>query len=405
MIELEHSPLGGSAAHRFMTCAASFLLQRALIENGEFENIESEYAKLGTAAHELCAKAVGTATEPFEFLGEDFNGYLAGWPDGLDLDAAHIYFNECMGILKARIEQGTMLLEDTIHLPEIHPLLRGTVDFGWWGHSQGVYLRDYKNGEGIGVAAHNNKQLLYYAFLMIMNDPWLRQDAPRDLFVSLGIVQPNFYGVFEAPDVWETTLGYVMDWGHNELLPRMNALVSTQDLHEADYIPGDHCQFCPVLLDCVVMQRAFKAYADASEDFIVMLTNQELNEFYSQREYARRFMNALESAVHARLVAGGNIPSAKLVEKRVARVWKPGAAAALEEAFGSRAYEERKIKSPAGIEKLSSRGKEIALEWGYKPEGAGLTVAPLSDPRPEAKPRTNATVFEGHASSPEAQGF
>ena len=34
-----------------------------------------------------------------------------------------------------------------------------------------------------------------------------------------------------------------------------------------------------------------------------------------------------------------------------------------------------------------------------------LSVAPLSDPRPEAKPRTNATVFEGHASSPEAQGF
>ena len=61
-----------------MTCAASFLLQRALIENGEFENIESEYAKLGTAAHELCAKAVGTATEPFEFLGKISTGILAG---------------------------------------------------------------------------------------------------------------------------------------------------------------------------------------------------------------------------------------------------------------------------------------------------------------------------------------
>lgn len=404
MITLEHSPLGGSAAHRFMTCAASFLLQRALIENGEFENIESEYAKLGTAAHELCAKSVAGGMEPFEFLGEEFSGYIAGWPDGLDLDAAHIYFNECMKILSARTEQGTMLLEDTIHLPEIHPLLRGTVDFGWWSRSQGVYLRDYKNGEGVGVAAAGNKQLLYYAFLMIMNDPWLRA-GPRDLLVSLGIVQPNFYGIFEEPDVWETTLGFVMDWGMNELLPRMNALVSMQDLDEADYVPGDHCQFCPVLLDCVVMQRAFKAYADASEDFVAMLTNQELNEYYSQREYARRFMNALESVVHARLVAGGNIPSAKLVEKRVARVWKPGAAAALEAAFGSKAYEPAKIKSPAGIEKLSSRGKEIALEWGYKPESAGLSVAPLSDPRPEAKPRGNATTFEAFAQTPEQQGF
>jgi hypothetical protein len=93
------------------------------------------------------------------------------------------------------------------------------------------------------------------------------------------------------------------------------------------------------------------------------------------------------------------------VEKKTNRVWKPGAAAALEVAFGVQAYAPKSIKSPAQIEKLSSRGKEIALEWGYKPESAGLSVAPLSDPRPEAKPRGNATVFESHAQSPEQVGF
>ena len=251
-----------------------------------------------------------------------------------------------MKILDERQDKGHMLLRIPFIFPYPPTFARHSRFWLVEPGARRLSARLQEWGRHRRCCAYNNKQLLYYAFLMIMNDPWLRQDAPRDLYVSLGIVQPNFYGVFEAPDVWETTLGYVMDWGHNELLPRMNALVSTQDLHEADYVPGDHCQFCPVLLDCVVMQRAFKAYADASEDFIVMLTNQELNEFYSQREYARRFMNALESAVHARLVAGGNIPSAKLVEKRVARVWKPGAAAALEEAFGSRAYEERKIKEP-----------------------------------------------------------
>ena len=153
------------------------------------------------------------------------------------------------------------------------------------------------------------------------------------------------------------------------------------------------------------MQRAFRAYADASEDFITMLTNQELDEFYSQRTYARRFMNALDDVVHARLVGGGSIPSAKLVEKRVARVWKPGAIVALEAVFGDAAYDARKVRSPAGIEKLSSRGKEMALEYGYKPESNALSVAPLSDPRPEAKPRTNATVFEGHAQTSEEVGF
>lgn len=406
MIELEHSPLGGSGAHRFINCAGSFLLQREQIEDGTFENIESEYAKLGTGAHELGVKAIARGLEPYEFLGEEFNGFLAGWPGGISLDAVQIYFNECMEILARRQLQGTMLLEDTIHLPEIHPLLRGTIDFGFWSSLDGIFLRDYKNGEGIGVAAPGNQQLLYYAFLMIMNDAGLRA-APRDMPVSLGIVQPNFYGIYEAPDVWETTLGHVLDWGHEVLLPRMNSLMSRPDdgITEDDFVPGDHCQFCPVLLDCPKMQRAFQDYANASEDFVTMLTNEELDRYYSVREHARRFMNVLETTVHARLVGGGTIPSAKLVDKKVARVWKPGAAAALEAAFKEKAFEPKKIKSPAQIEKLSSRGKEMALEYGYKPESAGLSVAPLSDPRPEAKPRGNATVFEAFEQTPQEMGF
>lgn len=404
MIELEHSPLGGSAAHRFMTCGASFLLQKQLIEAGQFENIESEYAKLGTAAHELGATALAEGIEPYEYLGQEFEGYIAGWPDGIDLDAVQIYFNDCMSIITNRKECGTILLETTIKAPHIHPLFKGTVDFGFWSLTDGVYLRDYKNGAGIGVAAAGNRQLLYYAFLMIMSDGDL-QLAPRDLPVNLGIVQPNFYGVFEEPDVWITTLGEVLDWGHNVLLPRMNVLTSQIDLLDTDYVPGSHCQFCPVLLDCKVMQRAFREFAEASEDFIVMLTDTELDHYYSQREYARRFMNALEETVRARLIGGSNIPSAKLVEKRVNRVWKPGAAAALQAAFGEAAYEVKKIKTPAAIEKLSSRGKEMALEYGYKPESNALSVAPLSDPRPEAKPRTNANTFAAHAQSYEEQGF
>lgn len=382
-------------------------MQREQIEAGQFENIESEYAKLGTAAHELGAKAIATGLEPYEFLGEEFGGYLAGWPDGISLDAIQVYFSECMGILARRKEQGHMLLEETIHLPEIHPLLRGTVDFGFWSMSDGILLRDYKNGEGIGVSAPMNKQLLYYGFLMILKILQDGHGLPREMPVSLGIVQPNFYGVFEAPDIWETTVGVVLDWGNNDLLPRMKKLSLTRydDVKDADFVPGEHCQFCPVLLDCPKMQEAFVAYAEAEEDFIAMLTDEELDKFYSMREPARRFMKSLETTVHHRLVTGGKIPNAKLVEKRVARVWRPGAHAALKETFGDTAFTSPEVKSPAQIEKLSSRGKEMALEWGYKPESAGLSVAPLTDPRPEAKPRSNAAVFEGHAQSLEEAGF
>ncbi len=408
MIELEHSPLGGSAAHRFMNCEGSFLLQRELIEAGELENIESEYAKLGTAAHELGAKAIATETEPYEFLGEEFNGYLAGWPGGISLDAVQIYFSECMGILARRKEQGHMLLEDTIHLPLVHPLLRGTVDFGFWSMSDGIFLRDYKNGEGIGVSAPGNKQLLYYGYLMILKILSDGHELPREMPVSLGIVQPNFYGIFEAPDIWETCVGFVLDWGQNELLPRMKTLTDTPRegwFDEEIFNPGEHCQFCPVLLECPKMQQAFVDYANADEEFIAMLSDADLDRFYGMREQARRFMKVLETTVHHRLVGGSKITNAKLVEKRVARVWKPGAAAALQAAFGEKAFTVPEVKSPAQVEKLSSRGKELALEYGYKPESAGLSVAPLSDPRPEAKPKTNAEVFKGHGQTLEQAGF
>lgn len=397
MIELEHSPLGGSSAKRFINCEGSFLLQREQIQDGTFEDVPSEYAKLGTAAHELAAVCIATDAEPFEFLGETFSGYLAGWPDGIQLDAVQVYVNECRSIMDRCDYDGLAIVEKTYQLPHIHPLLKGTVDFGYISPRHGIFIRDYKNGEGIGVGAAGNPQLFYYAFLLILSDPSLRGLA-HETPVNLGIVQPNFYGIFEDADVWPTTLGEVLSWGHDVLLPKMHAL-TLRDAPpvEDDFVPGDHCQFCPVLLECPKMKRAFVEYAEASEDFVTMLSNEELDRYYAQRENARRFMKVLEDTVRARKLTGANIPSAKLVEPQTARVWKPGAEGVLKATFGEKAFEPRKIKSPAAIEKLSSTGKELAIEWGYKPDAGRLTIAPLSDRRPEAKPRTNENVFENFA--------
>lgn len=410
MIELEHSPLGGSAAHRFMNCDGSFLLQREQIEAGQFENIETEWAKLGTAAHELGATCLKQEREPFEFIGEDFNGYKAGWPDGINLDGVTVYVNECQRISRdiCRYNGFACLIEDTIHLPDFHPLFKGTVDFGVAHRQHGIFVRDYKNGEGIGVRAVGNKQLLYYGALMILKLKGDGHVLPDGMKVSLGIVQPNFYGIFEEPDIWEVTVKQVLDWAHNELLPRMHALTEvTREMWFDDerFRPGDWCQFCPVLLDCPKMQAAFIEYANAEEEFITMLTDSELDHFWSIRDQARRFQKALEQTVHHRLVGGASIPSAKLVEKRVNRVWKPGAAAALKAAFGEKAFTTPEIKTPAQIEKLSSQGKALALEYGYKPEAAGFSVAPRDDPRPEAKPKGNADVFAAFAQTPAEAGF
>lgn len=403
MIELEHSPLGGSGAHRFMACAGSFLLHRALYEAGELETIESEYAAIGTGAHELGALCLTENTEPFEYIGQEFNGYKVGDPDGINPDAVSVYVNECRSIVPAGAK-GKVLVEQTLKHPEVHPYLKGTVDFAYWSSKSGLWLRDYKNGEGVGVSATGNRQLLYYAFLLVLDNQWLLESAPKDFPMNLGIVQPNFYGAFEEAEVWQTTLGNVLEWGRYELVPRMNDLVITQDVDASDFVSGSHCQFCPVLLDCPRMQAAYKEYANGTE-FVAMLTDEELDAFYKLREDARRFMNALETTVKARLIGGSTIPSAKLVETRTQRTWKPGAEVALKAAFGKTAYEPSKLKSPAQIEKLSSRGKEMALEWGFKPDAQKVSVASIDDPRPAVTGSSNTRTFSKFEQSTEELGW
>jgi hypothetical protein len=384
---------------------ASFLLQREEIRNGTFEDVPSEFAALGTAAHELAAVSVIQRREPYEFLSEEFNGYRAGWEGEINLDAVSIYFNDCMKIIAEANGTGMIMVEDTIHRPQVHPLFKGTVDFAWWNPKIAIRMRDYKNGEGVGVAALMSRQLLYYAFLLVCSEPEL-QEAPDDLPVELGIVQPNFYGVFEEPDVWTTTLGFVRKWGHGELLPRMWELYRREQLPtEDEHVPGDHCQFCPVMLECVKHQRAFEEYYAADEEFAIMLPNAELDRLYGMREQARRFMKVLDATMYARLIGGTDMANGKLVEKKTNRVWKPGAEAVLKATYGPKAYSPAKVISPAAAEKLDSRGKEIALEYGYKPDANGLTVAPLSDPRPVAKPGTNSKAFAHFETSAEDQGF
>lgn len=403
MIEFEHSPLGGSGASRWLKCGNSFLLQRLLMLHEEYETpVTSEFADKGNAAHELAAHCLIDDAEPFEYIGERIGKYLVH-PDDLDPEAVAVYVNYCRSIMDAG-PTGKTLIEETIHLREIHPLFKGTVDFGHWrirdcrAEDAGLWLVDYKNGEGIGVTAYRNPQLLYYAVLLVMANAEL-QALPAGFPVHLGIVQPNYWGIFEEPEVWHTTIDEVLDFGHNVLLPAMSRLLDDKRemLPVEEFVSGDHCQFCPVMLDCPKLRHAFETYAQADE-FIEMLTNEEISRLYAMKQDARRYGNELEKVVFARKIGGQDIPSAKLVEKMVHRAWKPGAEVAAQRRFGEHAYNPRKMKSPAQFEKLSSDGKSFALEYGFKPDSDRLTVAPLEDRRPEAKPVGNAEVFKNFAS-------
>lgn len=401
MIEFEHSPLGGSGAKRWLNCGASFLLQRLLMLHGEYEEPPSSiFADLGTAAHILGAHCLENETEPFEHLGDKIGNYVVH-PDDLDPAAVSVYVNFCNSIRDAAGDDPTAktVIEKTFHLRDVHPLFKGTVDFGHWRlqRNPGIWCIDYKNGEGIGVEAYRNPQLVYYATLLIMAHPELRA-LPFDFPVHLGIVQPNFYGVFEEPEIWTTDIRTIYEFGRQEILPAMQRLLDDKRemIPVDEFKSGDHCLFCPVMLDCPRLRSAFETFA-TQDEFIEMLKNEELSQLFAMREDAKRYASMLEKVVYARKLAGQDIPSAKLVEKQVARVFRNGAEAEARKRFGEHAYNPAKLKSPRQFEQLSSDGKAFALEWAFKPESDRLTVASITDRRAEAKPIGNAEVFKNFA--------
>lgn len=404
MQELDHSPLGGSAAARFFACAGSFLLQRELYEVGELENSDSYHARKGTAAHALAAKALEEDQEPFMYVGEVFDGFtaIAGAADAPDyesddeealtfnIEAVQVYFNACYPYMQRK---GRKLIEERIALPDLHPLLKGQVDFGFLSTSE-VAVIDYKNGGGVAVSVEGNAQLLYYAFLMIMANDWWRESAPETLPVTLAVVQPNYYGEFSEPETWVTSIGYVKEWGHTVLLPTMQRLSATKDIASNDFVLGDHCVFCPVMLDCPSMQSAWEQYARADEKEIVeMLTDKEADAYFAVRDAVKRFGKALDAVVQKRLEDGKSFQNAKLVDKRGTRVWKNGVETKISRELGEAAYVPKKLKSPAQIEKVSARGKELALEYAFKNDNTGRTVALMSDKRPASVSKASDKVF------------
>lgn len=381
---MTHSLLGGSGAKRWLKCSGSYILSKTLQDAGQLVNRSSVFADQGTAAHTLASDCLIDDIEPFEHVGRVIDGLVVGDSEhGICPDAVALYVNECRSVVQLN---GVRLIEKGAAFPEVHPDLRGTVDFMFWLPKTGLWIIDYKNGAGIAVDAYKNEQLLYYAYLAYLSFPAMSQED-MNLPVSLRIVQPRLAGQ-EPVKTYDTVLQEIVDFGEKTLVPHMKFLTSTA---EGDYVPGNHCAFCPVMLDCPANK---KAYADFAIDVdLKTMTDAQLSDYYEDFDAVKRFSNALEAEIRLRLQTENNsITTAKLVATRTFRAWKPEAEAVLEQTFGQKAYDV-KLKSPAAVEKLSAKGKAIATEFGYMPESSGLSVVSVDDKRSAAKYTSNADTF------------
>jgi Protein of unknown function (DUF2800) len=263
-----------------------------------------------------------------------------------------------------------------------HPLYRGTADFVAFGDDW-LEIVDYKHGAGI-IVESDSPQLKYYAIGAYHE---LASHLPDEAEVRLTIVQPR--APCQDVRTHTMTVGELRQWSREVLVPGMLAA----EKGEGDFVAGEHCRFCPAILHCPKQHRDLKSLNIEDDNKV---TDEDLDLLYPTFATVKMFMRAAEKRMMARLMAGGTLNNAKLVQKRAAgRVWKEEAQPLLESLLGDDAFD-RKLKSPAQVEKLSKKMKDFVAENAFLPVSDGYNLVPASDPAPAANPVADIEKTFGH---------
>lgn len=402
----DHSPLGASASNRFIRCPGSVMVAQGCVDD------DDEFSAPGSAAHKVAELCLREGLAPWNYVGrwyeKDTDEVVLPAPEEMTddfilidkeiTDAVDIYVSNLRARhqLKERPKSNAHVVggadhhayvEKEFHCPSIHPLFWGMSDWVFVDLPEHtLHIEDYKHGAGIVVEANNNPQGMYYAVGILESmDLWDRVDT-----VVIHICQPRGFH-WEGPHrSWSISTADLEDWLEDELLPAME-LTLNQNPEAPDVDTGENCRFCPaagyqcpgIIADLERMDMFVNQLGGAAE-----LDNGQLGEFLKLFEVAKIAAKRHRDVAFHRVMAGKKVPGQKLVNARSNREWKKEGEAALKKAFGAKAYEPRKLKSPAMVEKMP-KGEALAIQHSSKPD-KGLTLVPATDSRREVSRDTKS---------------
>lgn len=369
-----HSQLGASSSHRWFECQASIPLSVGI------ESEESEYAKEGTAAHELADKCLTEDKNAFMYLGQQINGFTVTEDMA---DAVQVYLDTVRKMIKPHSE---VLIEERFQLDWIDEELYGTNDCAIINPFLDLTIIDYKHGRGIPVEAVGNEQLLYYAL-----------GAARGVDVdtiNLVIVQPRCEHRDGPVRTWTITMKELEEF-ETRLKTKVNFVKEARNAKNDDVYKfaksGSHCKFCPAAGFCKKLREDAMntAIAEFDDKGTVVLPDPNtldidtLSKVLNGKGLIEDWLKSVEQYALNCAERGTTIPGYKLVQKRANRQWinESDVLSEFEPIFGEAIYT-KKIKSPAQLEKLIGSDVE---KFTTKPDN-GNTLAPLSDKRPAVKP-------------------
>lgn len=374
-----HALLSPSAAHRWLTCTPSALLE------AQFPDTTSSAAAEGTLAHEICEikarqkffqktdfgyMTKNVATRELNKLRKDplFQDEMEGYTDDYvsELDYQALEFTE-----RPHIE-----LETRLDLTEWIPEGFGTADCIMIGGSK-LLIADFKYGKGVKVSAENNPQMQIYALGALQKFEMIYQ---IDRVVMM-IIQPR---LSVNPEIWEISADQLRGFGEVVKLKAQQAIAG-----EGEFVPGEaQCRFCRARETCRAradynIQLAFSPDAGKMPPLI---TDEEVGMYLARGADVASWLKDLQDYALRACLDGREIPGYKAVEGRGSRDWtdQAEAFAALEKAgVPVEMMYERKALTLAALEKVVGKKAFAEAVGAYVVKKPGKpTLVAESDKRP-----------------------
>ena len=381
-----HSNISPSAAARWINCPGSVALNAAAPKQKS-----GIHSATGTCAHGLGEKLLKgdiTKAQLLNMEGETIK--VEGFDILVDekmIEGVLLYYDTVQEFrAEASKDAGApvmALVEQKLIASSIDEHVYGTADVVICGKKY-LDIMDYKNGQSV-VEVEENPQLTIYGIAGL--DHFRANDRTH---VRLTVIQPNARHSEGKVRTWEAPISYLTKQA--EVLKK--AVAATRET-DPKFACGSWCKYCagnngtcPEKFRAVqkMAQTDFtainKAPAVGSLPEVRLMTVQQRAQAYEWKEAIISWFKALEEGLFEELEAGREVPGWKTVDgDKGNRKWIDEAAVVSE--FGALFdIYEKKLLSPAKLEKIVGKGKASHLT--ERPEGKKIMVR-SSDPRPPAK--------------------
>ena len=319
---MEHSRFGGSSASRYLNCPGSVVLSEQAPER-----LTSSYAEEGTFAHALAERALlASAPVADTWLGTKIAHPLIDSVKVVDqamIDAVNVYLEAVWDVYTYSSD---ICVEEkfTLDIPAAQPgEVFGSNDAAVFNRDTGrLTVFDYKHGQGIGVSAYENKQLMFYATGAVASHPeW---DVRS---IELVIVQPR--GPFPYPmSRWEMPLWKLLDYP-----AEINNAVKEALRPLPPFNPGKHCRWCPASEICTAREKQFMEAAKLDFASVVEITPvarfpvadaidvDRIGKILVAFDNLSAWVDNIRARAESIMLAGGHIPGMKVVDKVARRKW------------------------------------------------------------------------------------